>query len=40
VPSGGSWIEENAMLMAVVWPIVITVVFLPLAVRKFQRLGR
>lgn len=40
VPSGGSWIEQNAMLMAVVWPLVITVGFLPLAVRKFQRLGR
>lgn len=40
VPSGGSWIEENALLMAVVWPLVITVVFLPLAVRKFQRLGQ
>lgn len=40
VPSGGSWIEEHALLMAVVWPLVITVVFLPLAVRKFQRLGQ
>jgi len=40
VASGGSWIEENALLMAVVWPILITAVFLPLAVRKFQNLSR
>jgi ABC-2 type transport system permease protein len=40
VPTGDSWIEQNALLMAVVWPILITVVFLPLAVRKYQRLSR
>lgn len=38
--SGGSWIEEHALLMAVVWPLLITAVFLPLAVRRFQRLSR
>ncbi len=37
---GDTWIEQNAMLMAVVWPLIITAVFLPLAVRKFQRLSR
>lgn len=40
IAGGGSWIEENAMLMAVVWPLLITAVFLPLAVRKFQKLSR
>ncbi|MCT2592695.1 ABC transporter permease [Streptomyces sp. N2-109] len=40
MPSGGSWIEEHALLMAVVWPLIITAVFLPLAVRKFQHLSR
>ncbi|MEE1938345.1 ABC transporter permease [Streptomyces sp. TRM 70361] len=40
VPGGGSWIEEHALLMAVVWPLVLTAVFLPLAVRRFQRLTR
>ncbi|GAA4077150.1 ABC transporter permease [Nonomuraea soli] len=40
VPLGGSWIEQNAMLMAVTWPALITLVFLPLAVRKYQSLGR
>ncbi|MER7108397.1 ABC transporter permease [Streptomyces sp. NPDC000229] len=37
---GGTWVEQNAVLMAVVWPVVITAVFLPLAVRRFQRLSR
>jgi ABC-2 type transport system permease protein len=38
--TGDSWIEQNAMLMAVVWPLIITAVFLPLAVRRFQGLSR
>lgn len=37
---GNSWIEQNALLMAVVWPLLITAVFLPLAVRRYQRLAR
>ncbi|UNO43898.1 ABC transporter permease [Streptomyces sp. MST-110588] len=40
VPSGGSWIEQHAVLMAVVWPVLLTAVFLPLSVRRFQRLSR
>ncbi|MEU0273358.1 ABC transporter permease [Streptomyces sp. NPDC006307] len=40
VGGDGSWIQENAALMAVVWPLVITAVFLPLAVRRFQRLSK
>ncbi|WP_419995928.1 ABC transporter permease [Streptomyces boninensis] len=40
VPQDGPWIQENATMMAVVWPIVITLVFLPLAVRKYQRLSK
>ncbi|WP_406393055.1 ABC transporter permease [Streptomyces sp. NBC_00887] len=40
VASGGTWVEEHALLMATVWPLVITLVFLPLAVRRFQRLSR
>ncbi|MDX3227334.1 ABC transporter permease [Streptomyces sp. ME19-01-6] len=39
VPGGGGWVEEHAILMAVVWPVVLTAVFLPLAVRRFQRLS-
>ncbi|MEI5099310.1 ABC transporter permease [Streptomyces sp. PmtG] len=37
---GASWIEQNAVLMAVVWPLVVAAVFLPLAVRKYQALSR
>ncbi|MEU4795354.1 ABC transporter permease [Streptomyces sp. NPDC023327] len=37
---GGSWVEQHAVLMAVVWPIVISLVFLPLAVRRFRQLSR
>ncbi len=37
---GSSWIEQNAVLMAVVWPLVLTAVFLPMAVRRFKRLSR
>jgi len=37
---GGSWIAENAMMMAIVWPLLIVVVTLPLAVRRYQSLSR
>ncbi|MEU6987128.1 ABC transporter permease [Streptomyces sp. NPDC046324] len=37
---GGSWVEQHALLMAVLWPLLLTAVFLPLAVRRFQRLSR
>ncbi|MYR98086.1 MULTISPECIES: ABC transporter permease [unclassified Streptomyces] len=40
VAGGSTWVEEHALLMAVVWPLVITLVFLPLAVRRFRRLSR
>ncbi|REF38074.1 ABC transporter permease [Thermasporomyces composti] len=40
LPTGGAWIEENALLMAVAWPLLITAVFLPLAVRTFRKLSR
>ncbi|MFF3827278.1 ABC transporter permease [Streptomyces griseus] len=40
VAGGGTWVEEHVVLMAVVWPLAITLVCLPLAVRRFQRLSR
>ncbi|GAA0640513.1 hypothetical protein GCM10009535_16930 [Streptomyces thermocarboxydovorans] len=40
VGGGNSWVERHALLMAGVWPVVLTVRFLPLAVRRFQRLSR
>ncbi|MCG8920588.1 ABC transporter permease [Actinokineospora sp. PR83] len=36
---GDSWVVENASLMAVVWPLVILAVFLPLAVRRYASLS-
>ena len=40
LPVGNSWIEQHALLMAIVWPAIITAIFLPLAVRRYQRLSR
>ncbi|WP_042164018.1 ABC transporter permease [Streptomyces sp. NBRC 110035] len=37
---GTSWIAENAMLMSFVWPLLISLVFFPLAVRKYRSLSR
>jgi ABC-2 type transport system permease protein len=37
---GSGWIADHAMLMAVVWPLVISALTLPLAVRAFHRLSR
>ena len=38
--AGTSWIETHSLLMAVVWPLVITAAFLPLAIRRYQGLSR
>ncbi|THV41530.1 ABC transporter permease [Glycomyces buryatensis] len=38
--AGDSWPEANALAAAIIWPVVITLIFLPLAVRRFQNLGR
>lgn len=37
---GESWIAQNAMLMAVVWPLLIIAIFLPLSVRRYRNLSR
>ncbi|WP_172386728.1 ABC transporter permease [Streptomyces sp. MNP-20] len=37
---GASWVEQHAVLMAAVWPLALTALFLPLAVRKFKALSR
>jgi ABC-2 type transport system permease protein len=34
------WVAEHALLLAIAWPLLITAVTLPLAVRAFQRLSR
>jgi ABC-2 type transport system permease protein len=40
VGAGGGWATEHAMLLAVLWPVVLTVVFAVLSVRRFQALSR
>ncbi|MER6829284.1 ABC transporter permease [Streptosporangium sp. NPDC000563] len=37
--AGESWIVQNATLMAVLWPLLLIAVFLPLSARRFRRLG-
>lgn len=39
VPATG-WLAEHAILMAVLWPLAITALTLPWAVRTFQKLSR
>jgi ABC transporter DrrB family efflux protein len=38
--SSGSWAAGHSLLLAVAWPLVITAVFFPLAVRRYRALGR
>lgn len=40
VAQDSSWVATNAQLMAVVWPLVLVAVFLPLAVRRYRGPGR
>ncbi|MGI3203269.1 ABC transporter permease [Streptomyces sp. GLT-R25] len=40
VGSGDSWVEQHALLMAGVWPLILTLIFVPLAVRRFQKLSK
>lgn len=37
---GDSWIAQHAILMAVVWPTLLTAIFFPLSVRRYRRLSR
>ena len=37
---GTSWPEQHTLLLAAAWPAALTLVFLPLAVWRFQRLSR
>ncbi|ADB34837.1 ABC-2 type transporter [Kribbella flavida DSM 17836] len=36
----GSWIGEHATVAAVIWPLLLVAVFLPLSARRFRRLSR
>ena len=35
----GSWVSQNALPLALAWPVALTAVFAPLAVRAYRRLG-
>lgn len=37
---GASWIAQNADVMAVAWPLILTGVFLPLSVHRYRHRGR
>jgi ABC-2 type transport system permease protein len=37
---GVSWADQHALLLAVLWPLAILAMFLPLAVHRWQRLSR
>lgn len=37
---GTSFVAENAMVLALVWPLLIVAVFLPLSIRRYRRLSR
>lgn len=37
---GGSWVADNSVLMATVWPLALLLIFVPLAVRRFRALSR
>ncbi|MCE7003992.1 ABC transporter permease [Kibdelosporangium philippinense] len=37
---GDSWVTQNAILMAVIWPLAMIAIFSPLAVRRYRRLSR
>jgi hypothetical protein len=39
-PAGGSWPAEHALLLAVAWPLLVLAIVVPLAVRRYRRLGR
>ncbi|MGD9739578.1 MAG: ABC transporter permease [Bauldia sp.] len=38
--SSGSWIADNALLMAILWPTALIAIFAPLSVRRYKRLSR
>ncbi|GAA4222619.1 hypothetical protein FHR32_003854 [Streptosporangium album] len=37
---GTSWAAENALLLAIGWPVLVTLIFLPLSARRYRRLDR
>lgn len=37
---GGSWMAEHAVLLAVVSPVLLIAIFMPVSIRKYRRLNR
>jgi hypothetical protein len=37
---GETWIAQNSLLMAILWPIAIFAVFFPLSAQRYRRLSR
>ncbi|GAA3050812.1 ABC transporter permease [Streptomyces glomeratus] len=37
--AGGSWPAHHSLLLAIAWPLLIIVVFMPLSVRRWRNLG-
>jgi ABC transporter DrrB family efflux protein len=37
---GDTWIAQHSTLMAIGWPVLLTAIFAPLAVRRYQHLSR
>jgi ABC-2 type transport system permease protein len=35
-----NWATDHSMILALIWPAVLTVIFLPLATRQYRALGR
>ena len=35
-----NWVAQHSLLMATAWPMVLLVVFVPLSVLRYRRLGR
>jgi ABC-2 type transport system permease protein len=38
--NAGDWATEHSVILALIWPAVLTVIFLPLAARQYRSLGR
>jgi ABC transporter DrrB family efflux protein len=37
---GDSWVAQNAILMAFLWPLLLVAIFFPLSVRRYRNLSR
>jgi ABC-type multidrug transport system permease subunit len=37
---GSSWVEQHAILMAILWPVLLIAIFGPLSVHRYRNLDR